>query len=154
MGKRLKDLAWYVTPVQGNIPLLALGRVDTYTSFAGRLYYFGGPALLLNCACDNHSNTSLCLGRQPPKQYSCAKVTNDVNRQDELVVCYGNLSSSFPCRLCGKLTPAIRRESFDHAPVHPSLIDTVSREAAISVYISCFHKEADMLEQAIKQLDI
>jgi hypothetical protein len=153
MGQRMNDLGWVVAPVQGHLPSIAPGRVDTYSCISGNLYYFGGPASLLNCACDIHSNSSLCLGRHPPKNGACAKTTDEISRNDELVVCYGDLAHSFPCRKCGKPSQSIQHQHFDHAPVLPSLSHLVNTQGATaSVFILALHKEADELEKAIQRI--
>jgi hypothetical protein len=90
-GKQLKELSWCTSPVSCSHISQTLGRIESYVRFSESLYYLGGPAALVNGACDTHANSSFAFGRNPPQQgqHKWMHLTDEVTQQSHITSLYG-----------------------------------------------------------------
>jgi hypothetical protein len=87
--EELRCVKWTLTQVPGRVPVLNFGRTDSYfqRSNDDPLCYLGGPAHLLNAACNEHANTTF---KCTPSNTSRSVWTTDiVSVGQELKVLYG-----------------------------------------------------------------
>ena len=150
-------LAWHLTAITGPVPELGTGRTDSFVQLEdeGVLYYLGGPAHLVNAACDNHANCEYKLKSKNSIKKMWAK--DFITKGEEITALYGfDHRPDLFCH-CGSSLLAhgqIDQRSIhtSHVKPHPKFKSVYFNPLATADYVESLSKEYQYVRKVNDEL--
>jgi hypothetical protein len=155
--RELDCLKWTLALVPDELPMLDHGRIDSFIQprADGALYYLGGPAHLLNAACNEHANISFKCN--PSNNKRAVKTTDAIAKGQELTALYGCCHHFDIFCECGQSLlsqgiPDARAVQQMHIPIATQYRTHRFNEFATSDYVAALTSELCDIERLIDEI--
>ncbi len=121
---------------------------------SNELFYFGGPASLINGACEEHANCKFRLGRLPPANGAGRVWLTDEADCCELTAVYGDEARcDFQCVQCGQPLASPPAIDIPHMPPLHGFLRS-SAQPTTRDYVAALDKEIEFVQDEIDNLKV